>query len=78
MTNPDRRNDVGAKVTISVLSSVLVLVLSLFVHAAWNVGEAARTIGLRNTERIVRVEACFEAVHADLREIKELLKRRVN
>jgi len=80
----ERRNDVGHKVTITVLSSVLALVLSLFVHAVWGSSTEARKIGERNTKEIsdMRIEqayirACFDAVRSDIEEIKTLLKRRI-
>lgn len=78
----DRRNDVGTKIILAVYSSVVAILLGLFVHAAWGqakTGEIKAQTALDNQgkieERLARLETYYVSFNDDLREIKNLLKR---
>lgn len=73
----DRRDDVGGKVAISILTGVVMLLVTCFVNAAWTLANEGSRKANEAVERITSMEARFNAFQSDLVEIKELLKRRI-
>lgn len=78
----DRRNDVGTKIILAVYSSVVAVILGLFVNAAWAVaskGEIKAELALDKSAdleaKYQKLDAYFMAVQDDLKEIKQLLRR---
>ena len=82
LNDNDRRNDIGTKIILAIYSSVVAILLGLFVHAAWSSAEqgnikAETAIAQQSliNERIAKLEVYYISYGDDLREIKNLLKR---
>ena len=73
----DRRDDVGQKVTMGVMSSIVVLLVSLFINAAWSTANEGKNKAFEIGERMTAMESKFFSIQSDLVEIKDLLKRRI-
>lgn len=73
----DRRSDVGSKVTISILSGVLLFLFSLFVNACWSIANEGKNKAFEIGERVTAIESKFTSIQGDLGEIKQLLRRRI-
>lgn len=73
----DRRNDVGGKVTITVLTGIVMLLLALFVNAAWSTASEGKSKAFEVSAQVTALTARFDSFQADLTEIKDLLRRGV-
>ena len=73
----ERRQDIGYKVTITVLVGVVSVILSLFINSTFSMANDGRNLGIENSKNITHLQASLIAMHDDLTEIKELLKRKV-
>ena len=84
----DRRNDIGSKIIIGVINGTVMLILGLFVHAAWTTANDGKNIGyeVKSDLSAVKVdlsgkfELLSEALKVqkeDLNEIKFLLRREI-
>jgi len=73
----DRRNDVGTKIILAVYSSVIAILLGLFINAAWHVASEGRSKAEALESRVSKLEVYYISVGEDLREIKDLLKRKI-
>lgn len=78
----DRRTDVGYKATVGVLTSVIVLLLGIFLNSINSAATEAKNQvidqGKKVTEhdvKLAKFEECMVQVKDDLKEIKDLLKR---
>jgi len=78
----DRRNDIGTKIILACYSSVVALLLALFINAAWGVAKegsskaellSERTNSLE--QRVSKLEVYYISFNEDFKEIKGLLKR---
>jgi len=77
-TAEERRNDVGTKLILAVYSSVIAILLGLFVNAAWSVASDGRSKAESLESRVSKLEVYYISVGDDLKEIKGLLKRGIN
>lgn len=73
----ERRNDVGGKVAITILTGMVMLMFGLFVNATWTTASEGKNKAFEIGERMTAMEARFASFQGDLSEIKELLKRRI-
>lgn len=74
----DRRNDLGTKLILAIYSSVVAILLGLFVNAAWGVASEGRAKAELLESRVSKLEVYYLSVGEDLKEIKGLLKRGIN
>ncbi len=73
----ERRDDVGGKVLTGVRGGLIMLLLTLFVNAAWATANEGKNKAYEIGERMTAMESKFSSFQSDLAEIKELLKRRI-
>ena len=73
----ERRNDIGFKATLTIFTSVIAILLGLFVNVVWNTANEGTALGYRNEAKVIRVEARLDAIQNDLQEIKTLLRRNI-
>lgn len=68
----ERRDDLGVKI----IYGVVAFILSLFLGFCWSQANAGLLKATLVSERVVRIETCFEAMTSDISEIKEILKQK--
>lgn len=73
----ERRNDVGSKVVIGMMSSVMLVFVAMFINAAWATAHEGSKSATDAQLRVAVLEAQFLSFKSDLNEIKDLLKRDV-
>lgn len=80
---PERRNDIGLKQLFGIFGSVIVVLLGLFVHAAWSTAaEGSRKADMaisktaENQVHIATIEECLRNMNDNVSEIKDILKTR--
>lgn len=73
----DRRDDIGAKVVVGVLTSFVLLFAGMFINASWVTANEGKNKAYEIAERTTAMEANFKSFQSDLSEIKDLLKRRI-
>lgn len=73
----ERRNDVGSKITTSVYTGVITIILGLFINATWSTAKEGVELGNKAIVEITDVKSKYQAIHDDLIEIKDLLKRKI-
>jgi hypothetical protein len=71
----DRRNDIGLKVVVGLMSSVILIFIGLFVNAAWATAHDGSIKASDAQMRVAVLEAQFTSFRSDLTEIKDLLRR---
>ena len=71
----ERREDVGSKVIVGTLSSILLLLVTLFINSAWSLANEGKNKAFEVSERVTAIESKFLAIQLDLNEIKGLLRR---
>jgi hypothetical protein len=74
---PERRNDIGAKILVSVFGGAVCILFSLFVHTVWSTSNESRAMATKNMVEIAEMRAHYQMISNDLAEIKSLLKRRI-
>lgn len=77
MAGMERREDVGGKVTLSIMGGLLIFALTSFIGVAWTTANEGKNKAFEIGERVIVIEAKFSAIQDDLSEIKELLKRKI-
>ena len=70
MTPPERRNDIGTKVLIGVVATLVTLIMGFSIGTA----SQAMTKSQDNSERLTREETVQEIVRCDIKEIKTDVK----
>lgn len=73
----ERREDIGLKVVMGIFSGVVMLLLSIFINAVWITANEGRNKAFEIGERVTAIESRFGGIQDDIKEIKELLKRKV-
>lgn len=73
----DRRTDVGGKITVTILVSLVMLFAGMFMNAAWVTANEGKNKANDVAERMTAMEARFNSFQSDLVEIKDLLRRSI-
>lgn len=73
----DRRDDIGSKVLLSTMTGILMLLVTMFINAAWSTANEGKNKAFEIGERMTSMEGKFFSIQGDLSEIKDLLKRKI-
>ena len=71
----DRRNDVGTKTTVAILTGLVGVFTALFIHATWAQSSKSVALSEKNSIDIAVIQARYSSIQSDLEEIKSILKR---
>lgn len=75
MAMTERRDDIGGKVMSGVMGGTIMLLVTVFVNAAWSTANQGLTKAQETSERVTALEARFGGFQSDLKDIKEILTR---
>lgn len=73
----DRRNDVGMKLIVGMMSSVILLFVGFFINSTSSIANEARTHIIQVDLRVKALEENYTNIKSDLVEIKDLLRRKI-
>ncbi len=77
MVNQDRRNDIGVKLFIGIITGVVLLLLTLFINAAWETANEGSRKANDALNRVTILEQQYNYIKDDLGEIKSILRRTI-
>lgn len=72
----ERRDDIGGKVLVAIMSGTIMLLITVFVNAAWTTANQGLTKSNEVSERVTALEARFGGFQSDLKDIKDILNRK--
>lgn len=72
-----RRNDLGSKIMIGMILGCVGTILGLFVNVMYGQATEGVRLGHKNEVQIATMQSAVFSISNDLKEIKELLRRRV-
>lgn len=72
----ERRDDIGGKVLVAIMSGTIMLLITVFVNAAWTTANQGLIKAQETSERVTALEARFGGFQNDLKEIKDILTRK--
>lgn len=73
----DRRDDLGGKIIVGILSSFVLLFAGMFINASWITANEGKNKAYEVAERTTAMESNFKSLQSDLSEIKDLLRRKI-
>lgn len=73
----ERRDDIGGKIVISIMASIILLMFGSFLNVAWSTASDGKKKADAVEIKQISMEAKFDAFQGDLTEIKDLLKRKI-
>lgn len=73
----ERRDDVGGKVILGIMSSIIVIFITSFLNIAWSTASDGKKKAEEVEIRQTSLEAKFTSFQSDLTEIKDLLRRNI-
>lgn len=72
----ERRDDIGGKIMSAVMAGTIMLLITVFVNAAWSTANQGLTKATETSERVTALEARFGGFQSDLKDIKDILNRK--
>jgi hypothetical protein len=75
MTQPERRNDLGAKVTYATLTALIGFLLALFLNHTYAMATKGAETSEENSKDIVQLKECVKNTNDKISEIKETQRK---
>jgi len=75
MTPPERRNDLGSKVTYATLTALIGFLLALFLNHTYAMATKGSERSEENSKDIVQLKECIKNTNSQMSEIKDMQKR---
>lgn len=72
--NMERRNDLGSKISWSILIGLISLMLSLLFSHTYGMSQDALNKSIQNSEDIVRLTQCYSDILSQIEDIKNIQK----
>lgn len=72
----ERRDDIGGKVLVAIMSGTIMLLITVFVNAAWTTANQGLTKSNEVSERVTSLETGFVGFKSDIKDIKDILTRK--
>ena len=74
MLPSERRNDLGTKISWTILVALIGILLSMFLNFTYGMSKDAMDKSTKNSESIIRLEQCYLNTESKISEIRDIQK----